>query len=136
MRREDSELTVITRAKELCTYILSVTDKSPKKFRFTLISRLQGYALDIIENLYFANAIVLTLTVTEKEIQNRRDYQNKAMTCLRLLGYMAVISRESQCILPKQQRVISDKILETQKLLYAWEKSDEDRITKYISNKG
>ena len=40
MRSVESELTVITRAKELCQYILMITDKSPKKYRFTLVSRL------------------------------------------------------------------------------------------------
>lgn len=29
------ELAVITKAKDLCNYIITVTDKSPKKFRFT-----------------------------------------------------------------------------------------------------
>ena len=40
------DLAVITAAKDLCSYILKITDKSPKKFRFTLTSRLQTYALD------------------------------------------------------------------------------------------
>lgn len=34
---------------------MTVTDKSPKRFRFTLVSRLQNYALDVIENLIMAN---------------------------------------------------------------------------------
>lgn len=54
MQGKEDELTVITRAKELCQYILLVTDRSPKKFRFTLVSLMQNYALDIIENLYLA----------------------------------------------------------------------------------
>lgn len=32
-----SEMTVITRAKELCSYIMTVTQKSPKQFRFTFV---------------------------------------------------------------------------------------------------
>lgn len=50
-KRVESELTVVTRAKELCQYILTITDKSPKKFRFTLVSRLQNYSLSVIEHL-------------------------------------------------------------------------------------
>ena len=46
-----SELSVITKAKDLCSYIMTITDKSPKRFRFTLVSRLQNYGLDIIEYL-------------------------------------------------------------------------------------
>ena len=56
-RKQHSELSVITKAKELCSYIMLVTDKSPKRFRFTLVSRMQNYALDVIENLYMANEV-------------------------------------------------------------------------------
>mgnify|MGYP002799805578 FL=1 len=52
-----SELAVITKAKDLCSYVMTVTDKSPKRFRFTLVAKLQNYALDIIENLYQANEV-------------------------------------------------------------------------------
>ena len=44
-----SELLVITKAKDLCSYIMTITEKSPKRFRFTLVSRLQNYGLDIWE---------------------------------------------------------------------------------------
>lgn len=33
-----SDLSVITKAKDLSSYILTITDKSPKKFRFTLVN--------------------------------------------------------------------------------------------------
>jgi len=57
MPSRQSELTVIVRAKELASYIMTVTDKSPKRFRFTLTSKLQNYTLNIIENLYRANEV-------------------------------------------------------------------------------
>jgi len=34
----ESELAVVTKAKDLCSYIMTVTQKSPKHFRFTLMS--------------------------------------------------------------------------------------------------
>ena len=37
-----SELTVITKAKDLCSYIITITQKSPKQFRFTFVTRLQN----------------------------------------------------------------------------------------------
>ncbi len=52
-----NELTVITKAKNLCSYVLTVTDKSPKKFRFTLVAKLQNNALDALESLFLANEI-------------------------------------------------------------------------------
>ncbi len=122
-RNEESELTVITRAKELCQYILVITDKSPKKFRFTLVSRLQNYSLSVIEHLFKANQ----LFAAGDTVHQRLSFQQEAMTELRLLAYMSMIAREAQCILPKQQSHISMKIVETQRLLYAWMKSDEQR---------
>ena len=43
----ESELVVITKAKDLCGYVLTVTQKSPKQFRFTFTSRLQNLCVDI-----------------------------------------------------------------------------------------
>ena len=54
------------------------------------------------------------------------------MVKLRFLSYMAMVSRERQCILPKQHTIISEKVFETQRLLYAWVKSDEESIKKMI----
>ena len=52
-----SELTVMVKAKDLCSYVLTVTEKSPKRFRFTLVAKLQSYALNTIENLCRANEV-------------------------------------------------------------------------------
>ena len=45
MAAYQSELAVITKAKDPCSYVMTVTDKSPKRFRFTLVAKLQNYAL-------------------------------------------------------------------------------------------
>jgi hypothetical protein len=129
MRRgTESELTVITRAKELAQYILTVTDKSPKKFRFTLTSRLQNYSLSVIESLYKANHVFLgSSSQRDLQFEKRLALQHEAMTQLRLLSYLSMVARECQCILPRQQAQISSKVMETQRLLYAWMKSDETR---------
>ena len=43
MAHSTSELQVITFAKNLCNYVMTITQKSPKQFRFSLIGRMQGY---------------------------------------------------------------------------------------------
>lgn len=53
------ELTLVKKAKLLSREIFNVTERSPKKFRFTLVNRMQNLALDIIENIYSANNIVV-----------------------------------------------------------------------------
>ena len=55
--KQPSELTVITKSKDLCSYIMTVTQKSPKHFRYTFVNRLQNLSLDIVEKLIRANEI-------------------------------------------------------------------------------
>lgn len=43
------DLYVMTVVKDLTKYIITVTEKSPKKFRFTLVTRLQNKALDAVD---------------------------------------------------------------------------------------
>lgn len=55
MAKTESELSVIVKAKGLCGYIMTVTQRSPKQFRFTYVSRLQNAALTTIELLFRAS---------------------------------------------------------------------------------
>ena len=119
-----SELQVVTSAKNLCSYVLIATNKSPKTFRFTLVSRLQNLTLDIIENVYRANEIF----VQSKNLQNmqkRLEFQHSALTDIKILAYMARLAREQGCILPKQYEQISKLASDCQYLLGAWIKSDK-----------
>lgn len=119
-----SELQVVTSAKNLCSYVLIATNKPPKTFRFTLVSRLQNLTLDIIENVYRANEIF----VQSKNLQNmqkRLEFQHSALTDIKILAYMALLAREQGCILPKQYEQISKLASDCQYLLGAWIKSDK-----------
>ena len=127
MAAYQSELAVITKAKDLCSYVMTVTDKSPKRFRFTLVAKLQNYALDIIENLYRANEVFVKAGDREKA-QQRIDFQHQVLTELKLLGYMAQLSMEQGCILPKQYEQITKKIHDCQNMLGAWLNSDRKRL--------
>lgn len=52
-----SDLYVVTKVKELTKCVITVTEKSPKKIRFTLVTRLQNYCLVVWENIVTANMI-------------------------------------------------------------------------------
>ena len=122
-----SELSVIIKAKDLCSYVMTVTDKSPKRFRFTLVSRMQNYALDVIENLYFANEIFVQAGQKE-QAEKRIVHQQKAQISLKLLGYIAQLAMEQQCILPKQYEQITRQVYDCRNLLGAWMTSDKKRF--------
>ena len=126
-----NELSVITKAKDLGNYIFVITDKSPKKFRFTLVSRMQNLALDVIENLYQANAVFVRNTNDMNRIERRKFFQKEAYVKLKLLGYIALMAREQQCILPKQFNQIGLMTTETNSLLIAWINSDRKRYGRY-----
>ena len=128
MEHRQSELTVITKAKDLCSYVMTVTQNSPKHFRYTFVSRLQNLALSVIENLFRANDIFASKTDPYAQ-RERMDYQRAAMTDLKLLGYMALLSMEQQCILPKQYEQIARQVSDCRNLLGAWMNSDRRRLS-------
>ena len=127
MEHKQSELTVITKAKDLCSYIMTVTQKSPKQFRFTFTSRLQNLSLDVIEFLYRANDTFVTKENASSR-EKRLEFQHQAMTDLKLLAYFSLLAREQNCILPKQYEQISRQSADCQNLLGAWINSDRRRL--------
>ncbi len=126
--RKQSELTVITKAKDLCSYIMTVTQKSPKQFRFTFVSRLQNLSLSVIENLFRANDVFVSKGDLNSQ-KERIGYQRNAMTDLKLLGYISLLAMEQSCILPKQYEQIARQIADCQNLLGAWMNSDRRRLS-------
>ena len=83
--KKKSDLMVIVKAKELCAYVMTVTQKSPKQFRYTFTSRLQNLTLDIMENLMRANDIFLQKGDVEP-MKTRLDRQHSAMSSLQKLS--------------------------------------------------
>ena len=127
-RRMESELTIITKAKDLCGYVMTVTEKSPKRFRFTLVSRMQNLAIDLIEEAYRANEIYVGGENKVQSMEKRLEHQHSALTSVKLLGYMALLAREQGCILPKQYEQITKQVSDCQNLLGAWINSDRKRL--------
>ena len=125
--KKKSDLLVIVKAKELCTYVMTVTQKSPKQFRYTFTSRLQNLTLDIMENLMRANDVFLQKGDADA-LKLRLERQHHAMSSLRILSFFAMLSMEQKCILPKQYEIIASHAAECQSLLGGWINSDKRRF--------
>lgn len=125
--KTQSELSVIMKAKDLCSYIMTVTQHSPKHFRYTFVSRLQNLSLDIIEHLYRANTIFISRN-DASACGKRLEFQHQALTELKLLGYFALLAMEQKCILPKQYEQIARLSSDCQNMLGAWINSDKKRL--------
>ena len=121
VRYDSSELLVITRTKRLTAYIMTVTAKSPQRFRFTFVNRMHNYCLDIVEDMLMANSLRAT------DIKNklkRKEFQHNAYVKLKLLGYISFLAYENNCILKKQYEEISLQLSDCINLLIAWTKSE------------
>lgn len=119
-----NDLIVITTAKKLCAYVITVTEKSPKKYRGVFVNRMQNYCLDTIEFLLKANFIKMD---SQSNQIKREHYQTEAIIQLKLLGYISMVAEFSGCILSKQYKQISMQLAETINLIIAWRKSDVQR---------
>lgn len=106
-----SDLAVITRAKRLCSYVMTVTQKSPKAFRFTFVSRLQNLALDVVECLFRANETFVTAG-DSAATSRRLELQHQASTSLKMLVYIAEMAAQQGCLLMKQYEQISAQALD------------------------
>lgn len=123
-----SELSVVMKAKDLCRYIMTVTQKSPKQYRFTFTTRLQNLSMDVIEDIYLANETFVGGQEAKTKAQKRLDLQHRAMTKTRLLAYIAQLAVEHKALLPKQYEQISMQSTDVLNLLGAWIKSDRNRF--------
>lgn len=74
----ETDLKVILKAKDLCEHTLRVTsncNRYPKKYRFSLVDKMQNKALEIYEYLYEANR-----TDLKSYHRERSELQTKAIT--------------------------------------------------------
>lgn len=117
----DKEMAVFTHAKKLSEYIFVVTEKSPKKLRWSIVSRLQNASVEIVENLYRANF--------ERDDESRISYQKSAAVGLKILDFYSETARKKQAITIRQTEIIARQISETTRLLNGWVKSTRKNKT-------
>ena len=118
----DNDLKVIIKAKELMkhTYLLtSNSNRYPKKYRHSLVDRMQIKSMDIYENLLEANRIN---NVTDK--RTRCETITKAITCCdELLTYIE-LSMELKLINDKSTAYWSKMVSDVKHMAIAWRTSE------------
>ena len=116
----DKEMAVFTHAKKLSEYIFVITEKSPKKYRWSIISRLQNASVELVENLYRANF--------ERDEALRITFQKCAAVCIKLIDFYVETARKKQAITIRQTAVLAKHIAETEKLLNGWVRSTKRKM--------
>lgn len=122
---EDNELQVIKKAKQLAKHTLTVTSNInhyPKKFRYSIVDKMQNKCLNIYEALFEANR-----TDIKDFKRYRLELQTRAITyCDELLFYIE-LSCEMDFINTKSMEYWSKMVTDIKHMTIAWRKKDRTR---------
>ncbi len=121
----ETELKVILKAKDMAEHTLRVTsncNRYPKKFRFSLVDKMQNKSLNIYETLMEANR-----TDLKDYKRNRLELQTKAITyCDELLFYIE-LSYKLNIINDKSMEYWSKMVSDIKHMAIAWRSKDKNR---------
>lgn len=122
---DKNELQVIIKARELAKHTLILTSNAnryPKKFRFSLVDKMQNKALNIYEALFEANRIDI-----KAYKRDRLEMQTRAITyCDELLFYIE-LSHEINIINEKSMEYWSKMASDVKHMAIAWRSKDKSR---------
>lgn len=114
----DTELKVIVKAKELAVHSFKLTsncNRYPKKYRHSLVDKIQIKSLEIYETLYEANRIN---NVTDK--YRRCETITKAITFCDELLFFIELSMELQILADNSAAYWSKMVSDVKYMAIAW----------------
>ena len=121
----NEDLQVIIKAKQLAKHTLIVTSNArryPKKFRFSLVDKMQNKSLEIHDKLFEANR-----TDLKDYKRERLELQTKAITyCDELLFYIE-LSYELNIINSGSMEAWSKMVTDIKHMTIAWRTKDRNR---------
>lgn len=121
----NEDLRVITKAKQLAKHTLIMTSNArryPKKFRFSLVDKMQNKALEIYEMLFEANR-----TDIKDYKRERLELQTKAITHCDELMYFIELSYELNIINSGSMEAWSKMVMDVKRMAIAWRSKDRSR---------
>lgn len=121
----NEDLQVIIKAKQLAKHTLIVTSNArryPKKFRFSLVDKMQNKSLEIHDKLFEANR-----TDLKDYKRERLELQTKAITyCDEFLFYIE-LSYELNIIDSGSMEAWSKMVTDIKHMAIAWRTKDRNR---------
>ena len=120
-----TDLQVILKAKDLAEHTLRITsncNRYPKKYRFSLVDKMQIKSMEIYESLMEANR-----TAIKAYKRERSELQTKAITyCDELLFYIE-LSFKLNIINEKSMEYWSKMVSDIKHMAIAWRTKDKER---------
>lgn len=121
----DNELRVILKAKELATHTLRLTSNAnryPKKYRFSLVDKMQNKSMEIYEMLFEANR-----TDIRDYKRDRLELQTKAITYCDELLFNIEMSHDLNILNAKSMEYWSKIVSDVKHMAIAWRTKDRKR---------
>lgn len=121
----ENDLQVILKAEQLAEHTYRITsncNKYPKKFRFSLVDRMQIKSMDIYENLLEANRTSLRDFKTE-----RSELQTRAITCCDELLFYIKLSHNLGIINIGCVENWSKMVTDIKHMTLGWRKKEKTR---------
>lgn len=121
----DTDLKVILKVKDLAEHTLRITsncNRYPKKYRFSLVDKMQIKAMDIYEALMEANR-----TDIRDYKRERSELQTRAITyCDELLFYIELSYKLNIINMPSME-YWSKMVTDIKHMSIAWRSKDKER---------
>ena len=121
----EDKLKVILKAEELAEHTLKVTsncNRYPKKYRFSLVDKMQNKSLEIYEYLHEANR-----TDLRDYRRERSELQTKAITYCDQLLFFIELSYRLNIINDKSMGYWSKMVTDVKHMTIAWRSKDKER---------
>lgn len=122
---ENKELKVITKAMEMVTHTYLITsncNRYPKKYRFSLVDRIQLKSMDVYEKLLESNR----MDIAREKIERSR-LQTEAITCCDELLFYIELSKQLDLLSWKSTEYWSGLVKDIKYMTIAWRKKDKSR---------
>lgn len=116
IKKKHDELPVFTRWYKFLGWVLDITEKFPKRIRFTLCSRIDNLALDIIEKI-----------IEAAYTQNKIDFLKSANLKVEKLRVLMRICYEKGYLSTRSYEYAIKELYETGRMLGGWIKNQEGK---------
>lgn len=125
--KKPQEFALITKAKALVKFtdMMTTEKRYPKKYRFTLVNRLQDKSLEIFECIVDANELLLS---DKEECAERLRLQRRALTLCKTILFLIELSFEKQLINAQQCENWTKAVCDVKNMTASWYKGDKNRI--------
>jgi len=120
MSTPKNELYVITICKKLNEYISTINDNAPRKFRYSIIIKIDNECIELIKDIYLANN-------SKVNDPKRKEYQESAKVHLSMIDYIFLLGVKRQCYSSHQYEVMSKLNYDCLSYLNKWIMSDLNR---------